>query len=76
MKIWLSDEKTGIECGINSDGDLFIGNSTSGYNLRDTPENRQRIINDFCNYTNRQHPIIAANGEPIKFDGSMLEFSR
>ena len=36
MEVWLRDEKTNIECGINIDGDLFLGDDKSGYNLRDT----------------------------------------
>ena len=55
IEVWMRDEKTGIECGLNSDGDLFLGDNNSGYNLRDTPENRERIINDFCRYTGRQN---------------------
>jgi len=76
MEIWLIDKKTGIECGLNSDGDLFLGDDKSGYNLRDTKENRKRIINDFCRYTGRQKPVIAANGKPIEYNGSLVEFSR
>lgn len=51
MKIWFKDQETGIECGINSHGELFLGDNKSGYNLPDTPENRQRIISDFKRYT-------------------------
>ena len=36
-----------IVCGINSDGDLFLGDDRSGYNLPDTPENRDFILADF-----------------------------
>ena len=50
MKVWLKDEKTGIECGINDHGELFIGNDRSGANLPDTPENRERVIWDYCYY--------------------------
>ena len=76
IKVWLRDEKTGIECGINKDGELFIGDNKSGYNLRDTKENREYIINDFCRYTGRQKPVIMANGEPYQGNESMIEFSR
>ena len=76
MEIWLKDEKTGIECGINSCGELFLGDNRSGFNLRDTPKNRERLINEFCRYTGRQKPVIAANGTPIKYAGSLIEFSR
>jgi hypothetical protein len=47
MIIWRRDEVTGITCGINDDGVLFLGNDYSGYNLPDTPENREYILNDF-----------------------------
>lgn len=76
IKIWLKDEKTGIECGINKDGELFLGDNKSGYNLRDTKENREYIINDFCRYTGRQKPVIMANGEPYKGNESIIEFSK
>ncbi|GEM_PF-2399945 len=76
METWLKDEKTGIECGINCDGDLFLGDDKSGYNLRDTSENRERVINDFCNVTGREKPAIAAYGAPLKYSVTLVEFSR
>lgn len=30
IKVWLKDEKTDIECGLNGDGDLFLGNNKKG----------------------------------------------
>ena len=54
IKVWMKDEETGIECGINADGQLFLGNNTSGYNLHDTKENRERIIADFKRYTKKR----------------------
>jgi hypothetical protein len=48
MEIWKSYK--GLECGINDDGDLFLGDDRSGYNLRDTPENRECILKDFEHY--------------------------
>ncbi|MDL2318778.1 hypothetical protein LJC74_06885 [Eubacteriales bacterium OttesenSCG-928-A19] len=51
MTIWKTDEKTGIQCGINDRGELFLGNDSSGYNLDDTPENRGRVLRDFDYYT-------------------------
>ena len=36
-----------ITCGINLNGDLFLGDGCSGYNLPDTPENRQKVLDDF-----------------------------
>lgn len=47
IEIWRHDEATGLMCGKNADGDLFLGNDGSGYNLPDTPENREYILNDF-----------------------------
>lgn len=76
MEIWLKDEKTSIECGINKDGELFLGDKDSGYNLPDTVNNREKVIEDFCKNTGRQRPVIAANGKPLKYDGGMIRFSR
>ena len=50
MQIWKRDEKTGIEVGINDDGELFLGNDRSGFNLPDTEENREAILRDFDFY--------------------------
>ena len=44
-------EKCGdLEWGINNDGDLFLGDSQSGYNLPDIPENREYSKADFDRY--------------------------
>lgn len=37
-----------LECGINDNGDLFLGDDRSGYNLPDTLENRERILSEFA----------------------------
>lgn len=37
MLIFKEDSRTGVSCGLNDFGELFIGNSRSGYNLPDTP---------------------------------------
>ncbi len=50
MQIWRRDDATGIECGVNSDGELFLGNDRSGFNLPDTEENREAILRDFDFY--------------------------
>jgi len=50
MQIWKRDERTGIEVGINDDGELFLGNDRSGFNLPDTEENREAILRDFDFY--------------------------
>ena len=47
MLIFKEDSRTGVSCGLNDFGELFIGNSRSGYNLPDTPENREKILKDF-----------------------------
>ena len=47
MTIFRRDDETGLSCGINDRGELFLGNDRSGYNLPDTPENREYILNDF-----------------------------
>ena len=36
-----------LECGINDDGNLFLGDDRSGYTLPNTPKNRTYIENDF-----------------------------
>lgn len=47
MKIFKENKKTGLRCGITDTGVLFLGNNRSGYNLPDTPENREYIMQDF-----------------------------
>ncbi len=47
MTIFKEDKKTGLQCGVNDYGELFVGNERSGYNLPDTDENRERVLNDF-----------------------------
>lgn len=37
-----------LECGINDDGDLFLGDDRGGYNLPDTVENREKVLRDFA----------------------------
>lgn len=36
-----------LECGINDDGNLFLGDDKSGYNLPNTPKNKRYIMDDF-----------------------------
>ena len=43
MVIFKENKKTGLQCGINDYGELFLGDDNSGYNLPDTPENREYI---------------------------------
>jgi len=53
MKALYYDKETCIEAGINDDGELYLCNPTSGYNLRDTPENREYLKRDFFRYTGK-----------------------
>ena len=36
-----------LRCGVNLVGDLFLGDNSSGCNLKDTPENRMKILEMF-----------------------------
>lgn len=46
-EIFCRDEQTGIQCGINDLGRLFIGDTLCWYNMEDTPENREKLLADF-----------------------------
>ena len=48
---WSKDKKTGISIGLNSDGNLFLGDDKSGFNLKDTNNNRVRLENEYHYYT-------------------------
>lgn len=50
MQVWRRDDATGIEIGVNTDGELFLGNDQSGFNLPDTEENRSILLRDFDFY--------------------------
>ena len=50
MIIFKENKISGLQCGLNDKGELFLDNGKSGYNLRDTPENRKYILNDFDCY--------------------------
>ena len=52
MEIFKYDSKTGISCGVNDFGELFCGGNGSGYNIPDTPYNREFIISEFEYWTN------------------------
>ena len=47
MIIFKENPKTGLMCGVNDFGELFLGDDRSGYNLLDTPDNREYILSDF-----------------------------
>jgi hypothetical protein len=51
MTIFKEDKVLGIACGINDSGELFVGGNRSGYNLPDTPKNRERVLKDFGYWT-------------------------
>lgn len=57
MTIFKENEKTGLQCGINNDGNLFLGDEKSGYNLPDTPDNREYILSDFDFYNKERGAI-------------------
>ena len=59
ITVWAQDENTEIEIGINRAGELFLGNSTGGYNLTDTPDNRDYIKRDFRYHTGKEADIPA-----------------
>jgi len=50
MIIFRENTQTGLKCGVNDDGDLFLGNSKTGYNLPNTPENLFFVLTDFDYY--------------------------
>ena len=52
--VLFKDNASGLEAGINADGELYFGNDTSGYNLRDTVENRRYIERDIARYTGQK----------------------
>ena len=51
MTIFKEDKVLGIACGINDSGELFVGGNGSGYNLPDTPKNREKVLKDFNYWT-------------------------
>ena len=53
MRIFKENKKTGLQCGINDFGELFLGDRESGYNLPFTEENMFRIMADF-DYQNKE----------------------
>lgn len=58
MIIFKENKKTGLSCGINDWGELFIGDNKSGANLPDTSENREYILEQFEHWNNRGKKII------------------
>lgn len=62
ITVWAQDERTEIEIGINRSGELFLGNSKSGYNLLDTQTNRDYIQTDFQRITGIAADVPAHEG--------------
>ena len=52
-----------LQCGINNDGELFLGDDRTGYNLPDTPENRAYIIEDFETNAGWYRTDLTSNAE-------------
>jgi len=52
--IFKENKKTGLQCGINAYGELFVGDKESGANMPYTPQNKERILAEFerWNYEN------------------------
>lgn len=48
MIIFRENKQTGLQCGLNDFGELFIGDKKSGANLKDTPENREYLLREFA----------------------------
>lgn len=53
MIIFQENKATGVSCGVNDWGELFIGDNRSGANLCDTPENRKYILKQFAYWGNK-----------------------
>lgn len=47
MIIFKENKVTGLSCGVNDWGELFIGDNKSGANFPDTSENRNYILELF-----------------------------
>ena len=64
-EIFRRDEQTGIQCGINDMGRLFIGDRLCWYNMEDTPENREKLLADF--YESVEQRKAADNPAKVTF---------
>lgn len=64
--IWLRDDKTGLQCGINAEGDLYLSTETTGYSLKDSKENRKKIIREFCKQTGQFKLAVSEDGSPVE----------
>ena len=57
----IARSNAGIEAGINDDGDLFLGDDKSGYNLPLTRKNVDRIVSDFNRYLDKDETKLTAD---------------
>lgn len=67
------DDATGIQCGINGAGDLFIGDAVCWRTMPDTPENREMLLLDwsYSVYQNKEAqkpPKVMQAGEWAAID--------
>ena len=44
---WREDEKTGLSCGLNERGEIFIGDDKSGCTIPFSLENKERFLRDY-----------------------------
>ena len=57
----IARSNAGIEAGINDDGDLFLGDDKSGYNLPLTRKNVDRVVSDFNRYLDKDETKLTAD---------------
>lgn len=57
----IARSNAGIEVGINDDGDLFLGDDKSGYNLPLTRKNVDRVVSDFNRYLDADETKLTAD---------------
>ena len=57
----IAKSNAGIEAGINDDGDLFLGDDRSGYNLPLTRKNVDRVVSDFNRYLDKDETKLTAD---------------
>lgn len=53
MVIFKENKEIGLQCGLNDDGDLFLGDNESGGTMKDTIENRVALLREFDNIIER-----------------------
>jgi hypothetical protein len=65
LTVLFKDDTSGLEAGINADGNLYFGDNKSGYNLDDTIDNRHRIARDIERYTGQKISLVSTPKESI-----------